>query len=593
MKISTKDILSLYWRHAWRYRGYVIGLLIMIPVALFSFRLLPPIIVASILNRLSSGDYVVGQVWESFSSEIVAYAIVTLLGGIVAWRIVVIIIWKLEASVVRDLYRAMFAKLMSLDTNFHANSFGGSLVSQTNKLTGSYIRLADTFVFQVYTLVLSLAFISILLIDSAPLFVAGMLTFSALFIIFTVILSRRVRNLAATEAAAQNRTTGYLADAVTNVMAVKAFASKNAESKRFAKATENTRQRTLDVMWAAMKRDLFASTVTSSLQVMAVIVAIISVVMWQSDIGTVFLVLTYSILVADRLWEFNSNVLRNYNRSIGDAQEGVSTLNRPLLVADADNPLPLAVKEGRINFSNVNFAHEEDQTKKSLFKNFNLEIRPGEKIGLVGHSGSGKTSLTKILLRFMDIESGQILIDGQDISKAAQDELRSHLAYVPQEPLLFHRSIAENISYGQPNASETQIIDAAKKAHAHEFIKDLPDQYQTLVGERGVKLSGGQRQRIAIARAMLKDAPILILDEATSALDSESEKLIQDALWKLMEGRTAIVIAHRLSTVQKMNRIIVLEGGKIVEQGSHTELLSKKGVYSRLWKHQSGGFLED
>jgi ATP-binding cassette subfamily B protein len=222
-----------------------------------------------------------------------------------------------------------------------------------------------------------------------------------------------------------------------------------------------------------------------------------------------------------------------------------------------------------------------------------LSIHAGEKIGLVGHSGSGKTTFTRLLLRFSDLDKGEILIDGQNIANITQDDLHNEIAYVPQEPLLFHRSIKENISYGQPAASMSEIDKAAKQAHAEDFIEQLPKGYETLVGERGVKLSGGQRQRIAIARALLKDAPILLLDEATSALDSESEALIQDALWKLMEGRTAIVIAHRLSTIQRMDRIVVMDDGKIVEQGSHKKLLKLGGTYAKLWARQSGGFIED
>jgi ATP-binding cassette subfamily B protein len=222
-----------------------------------------------------------------------------------------------------------------------------------------------------------------------------------------------------------------------------------------------------------------------------------------------------------------------------------------------------------------------------------LKIKAGEKVGLVGHSGSGKTTLTRILLRFSDIQKGTIAIDGQDITHITQDDLRRHIAYVPQEPILFHRSLAENIGYGQANASQAEIKAVAKLAHADEFIASLPEKYKTLVGERGVKLSGGQRQRVAIARAMLKNAPILVLDEATAALDSESEALIQDALWKLMEGRTAIVVAHRLSTIQKMDRIIVMDDGKVIEQGTHKELLRLNGQYAKLWQRQSGGFIED
>ena len=241
----------------------------------------------------------------------------------------------------------------------------------------------------------------------------------------------------------------------------------------------------------------------------------------------------------------------------------------------------------------VTFTHDEGQGD-TLFHDFSLTVNPGEKIGLVGSSGSGKTTLTKLLLRFADIDSGEIAIDGQDIAEVTQASLREQIAYVPQEPLLFHRSVRENIAYGRPDATDTEIEKAAKKAGAYDFIVNLQDGFDTLVGERGVKLSGGQRQRIAIARAILKNAPILILDEATSALDSESEALIQKSLETLMKNRTSIVIAHRLSTIAKLDRIIVLENGRIVEDGTHDQLLAKKrGVYAKLWARQSGGFIED
>ncbi len=237
--------------------------------------------------------------------------------------------------------------------------------------------------------------------------------------------------------------------------------------------------------------------------------------------------------------------------------------------------------------------HDGGSKQDARIQDLKRRIKPGEKVGLVGHSGSGKTTLTRILLRFSDIQDGEITIDGQNISHISQDDLRRSISYVPQEPLLFHRSIKENITYGRPDASEEAMRVIARKAHADDFIDKLPKKYETLVGERGVKLSGGQRQRIAIARAMLKNAPILVLDEATSALDSESEALIQDALWKLMEGRTAIVIAHRLSTIQRMDRIVVLDNGRIVEQGSHKELIRQNGTYAQLWIRQSGGFIEE
>jgi ATP-binding cassette subfamily B protein len=301
--------------------------------------------------------------------------------------------------------------------------------------------------------------------------------------------------------------------------------------------------------------------------------------------------LSYTTTIVDQLFQFSNNALRNYNRSIGDASQMIATLAEPPAVTDPSGPESAKIKTGDIAFQNVVFKH--DGSDDAIFDKLSLRIRHGEKIGLVGHSGSGKTTFTRLLLRFSDIDDGEILIDGQNIARITQDDLHKVIAYVPQEPLLFHRSIQENIAYGDSEASDAAVKLAAKRANADEFITSLPDGYDTLVGERGVKLSGGQRQRIAIARAMLKDAPILVLDEATSALDSESEVLIQDALWKLMEGRTAIIIAHRLSTIQHMDRIIVLDEGRIAEEGSHKKLIKAGGTYARLWAHQSGGFIDD
>lgn len=592
---TTTQTLKTYWQHAWHYPRYVIGLLIMLPVGNLSFRLVPPLIAAHILQRLARGDYVKHDVIGSFGLDMLTYGLLTVFGGTIAYRVIIYMVWKLETFVVRDLQRTMFRHYMNLSASFHADSFGGSLVSRTTKFYNSYVRLADTFIFQLYPTLITFVFVGITLYSRAPLFVWLLLAFSILFVAFTVVLSRRVRELSAVEADAQNNTTGYLADSITNIMAIKSFASAKPENQRFGKATENTRRKSIDVMWASTKRDLFASSITTSLQTMAIIVSVIAVVTYGANVATAFLILTYSVLISDQLWQFSAQTLRNINRSLGDSREAILTLSEPLSVSNPLKPEPPRIKSGEIVFRNVMFDHEPNEASKQdvLFSNFNLSIKAGEKVGLVGHSGGGKTTLTRLLLRFMDVDGGEILVDGQNIAHLTQDALRSSITYVPQEPLLFHRSLSENISYGKKDASEAEIIKASKMAHAHEFVKDLPNGYDTLVGERGIKLSGGQRQRVAIARAMLKDAPILLLDEATSALDSESEVLIQDALWKLMESKTAVVIAHRLSTIQKMDRIIVLENGNIVEQGTHKKLLEQKGTYAKLWAHQSGGFIED
>ena len=267
-------------------------------------------------------------------------------------------------------------------------------------------------------------------------------------------------------------------------------------------------------------------------------------------------------------------------------------LDEPRLVEDAPGAPELNVTAGDIDFEHLGFAYADAADGDRVFTDLNLHIPAGQRVGLVGRSGSGKTTLTKLLLRLSDVQDGKVLVDGQDISACTQQSLRRQIAYVPQEALLFHRSIRENIAYGRPDATDEEILRAAEQANAREFIDRLPQGLDTMVGERGVKLSGGQRQRVAIARAILADAPILVLDEATSALDSESEALVQDALENLMRGRTAIVVAHRLSTVAALDRIVVLHDGEIVEDGTHAELAAADGEYAALWNRQTGAFLE-
>lgn len=303
--------------------------------------------------------------------------------------------------------------------------------------------------------------------------------------------------------------------------------------------------------------------------------------------GTVVLAQLYFLSVSTRTWRMGRAVTSIF-KSFSNASEMVEILRQPLEVNDIAQPEKSKIKEGKIEFKNIHFNYENGE---NVFSDFNLTLPAGQKVGLVGHSGAGKSSLFRLLLRFMDLQKGQILIDGQDISQITQDDLRRAISFVPQDPILFHRSLLENIAYSDSNARKEDVIQAAKWAHAHEFIEKLPQKYQTLVGERGIKLSGGERQRIAIARAFLKKAPILLLDEATSSLDSVSEKYIQENLKKLMKGKTTLAIAHRISTIQQMDRILVMQDGKMVEDGTHETLLKKKGVYSTLWSHQSNGFL--
>ena len=592
-QLTNTAILKYYLRHGMRYPALLAGMFISAPLAVLFNEFIPALIVAGILDRLAAGDFIRGNIWASFGPDIVAAVLLSALGGIVIWRINMYCNWKLEGKVIRDINQEVFNHLMKMSATFHADNFGGSLVSQTNKLAHAYIRITDTTVFSTGSMLWSLVFTNIILWNKALFFVLILDAFSITFLIAAALLTKQVRYYTKKEAEVSNRQTGQLADGITNVMAVKSFAAEEAEDQRYHMVSEKQRHALMDLMWASLKTQVTFSSVMAIINIVAVTSAVASVVLYDANVATVFLVFAYTNTLRDRLWDFSNNALRNYNRAFGDAQSMMEVLRTEPGVKDPANPEPVRIDKGAIAFQHMSFTHDGSNTDDPLFQDLNLAVQPREKIGLVGHSGSGKTSLTKLLLRFNDIDDGQILIDGQNIADITQSDLRRYIAYVPQEPLLFHRSIHENIAYGNPTATDTEIHEAARKAHAHEFITKLPKGYDTLVGERGVKLSGGQRQRVAIARAILKDAPILVLDEATSALDSESEKLIQAALRELMKGRTTIVIAHRLSTIQSMDRILILDNGTVIEEGSHHQLLKRKGTYAKLWAHQSGGFLEE
>ena len=573
-----------------KYPGYLAGWLIAIPLTTLVNNYLPPLIVAGVIKDLSKNSYPANSLWANFAPEIIWYFALLLL-GIFLWRVVDFCMWHLEQNIQQDIAEQVFRHLLSRSLDFHSNNFGGSLVSQTNKLMGGYVRVQDSTIYQAYGMFCGII-IAIFILGSKSLFIGlGLLIFVLLYLLVAILLAKPIHHHLTRFASAESKQTGMLADAITNVTVIKSFARQKYEKQRFHGATENTKQHLRRFAYVQQFQMMGLGSMGRIIAGFALVSAIISVTNFHADVATVFLIVSYTSVIVDQLFQFSNNTLRNYNRAFGEAKEMANILLQEPEIADPIQPEKLAMEQGLITFDNVTFTH--NGSNGALFQNFDLTIAPGEKIGLVGHSGSGKTTFTRLLLRFSDIQDGQILIDGQNIAHVTQEDLHQAIAYVPQEPLLFHRSIRENIAYGKHNATDADIALAAKSAHAAEFITDLPQKYDTLVGERGVKLSGGQRQRIAIARAMLKNAPILILDEATSALDSESEVLIQDALWKLMDGRTAIVIAHRLSTIQKMDRILVLDGGRVVEQGSHKTLLGQNGVYAKLWAHQSGGFIED
>ena len=585
---TAKRTLYYYWQSFKKYKWLAIGAIVTTPIVVLIRTSLIQLIFANMIDTISAGlpsDQFVPVLLPQGLLLIGLY-----LGGsaVLGW-LRVYWCWKFELKVLYDLGTLCFDTISSQSMRFHNNRFSGSLVSQTNKFLGSFERFFDVLIFDILYFVLMLVSIMIVLVPRAPLFVVGLLVFVGIYTAWSAITFNRIAHLSKEQAEAESRQTGQLADSISNILSVKSYGRESHERRRYANYNRASYNAGMAQLNATMKRDLIFNFVNIGIIAIIVVFMIIGVPVLGLTISTLILIVTYSMNMIGELWDIN-NIFKQINRVFGDAYEMTNILDAEDLVRDLPDAGTLVAQKGDIEFNGITFKHAD--AKAPIFKDFSLSVKPGERIGLVGISGSGKTTLTKLLLRFADVQKGEILIDGQNVSKVRQVSLREAIAYVPQETSLFHRSIADNIAYAHPEASRDEIIRAAKLANAHDFIKDLPDGYETLVGERGVKLSGGQRQRIAIARAILKDAPILVLDEATSALDSESEALIQDALVKLMKGRTSIVVAHRLSTIASLDRIVVLDNGKIIEQGTHQQLLEKHGAYHHLWSRQSGAFLD-
>jgi ATP-binding cassette subfamily B protein len=579
--------LALFWRFTRPY-GLQRNLALFFPVlAVVINAIIAPYVLSQFIDRLQKADITLSGNWPLIAQ----YAALVFLGEVVLWRLALYFAWTFQVNGAREVYLAVFRKLSLESLSFHSNRFGGSLVSQSSKLMGAFERFWDMIIWSVVPMVTTLigSIISLVLLGIWQ-YALFLLIYSIAFGTFVFLGSRFLADRNRKEAIMSTRSSGFLADMVTNVNTVKAFGRENEELQDATKVIGNWHGASNHLKWGVLRTTSIFSSMTTLGAVGALVFATLGAEYNIVSVGTVYLMFVYALNVNRQLWEMN-HIMRMYNRVIGDAHEMTEILHTDVDLVDHSDK-QLVAHSGEVVFDSVTFSHDKGEGEQ-VFKDFGLVIPAGQRVGIVGHSGSGKTTLTRILLRFSDIERGQIKIDGQDISQVTQKSLHEAVAYVAQEPMLFHRSLSDNIAYGKQQASREEIIEAAKKAHAFEFIQKLPDGFSTLVGERGVKLSGGQRQRIAIARAILKNAPILVLDEATSALDSESEKLIQASLDELMNNRTSIVIAHRLSTISKLDRIIVLDNGRVVEDGTHEELLRKKGVYASLWSHQSGGFIEE
>jgi ATP-binding cassette subfamily B protein len=545
-----------------------------------------PVFVSQLLTNIARGNATL----NSSIGLLIGYAIVLILGDVVAMRITIALAYEVELRMQSKVSLQVFRHISAKSLSYHSNQMSGGIVSNANKLNGSIERFWDSLVFTAVPIAATIISVCLTLSFIFWQFAIALAILSAIIIVVIVKSQTNIAPISKQVAEKSSAMTAYFADAITNIAAVKAYAREEAELEHYSSLVKDWRQTSLKEMKSVLLISGSFSLMMMIMNLCAFIAAVLATEYHIAGIGTIYLVINYTLNVVSELWAV-SNTTRTFIRVIGDAGPMISILDEPIDLKDPTKPLKLAVKHGKIEFKNISFTHSDNH--QALFDNFSMTIQPGEQVGLVGRSGAGKTSLTRLLLRFSDVDSGQILIDGQDISKVRQADLHRVIAYVPQEPMLFHRSLRENIAYGKPDASDEEIRQAADRANALDFIEAMPQGLDAMVGERGTKLSGGQRQRVAIARAILKDAPILILDEATSALDSESEKLVQDALVELMHGRTAIVIAHRLSTIASLDRIVVLENGQITEQGSHSQLLEHGATYAKLWSRQSGGFMKE
>ena len=494
-----------------------------------------------------------------------------------------------QAKVMARLRQNAFNYMLLHSHNFFASNFTGSLIQRVGRFSRAFERLSDSLVYNIIPLFVTIVGSVIVTWTTKPLLAVVLLIWVFVFMTFNFFFARWKQKFDIQVAAADSRTTGVLADSITNQNAISLFTGYARETDYFREVTEDQARKT---RFAWNLGDIVDMVQVFLIYVVEFVTFYYAILYWeqgQVTVGTFVLVQVYIIGLSQQLWGFN-RIIRGIYESIADSREMVEILHTPYEIQDVPGAKKLKVTAGEIVFNKVSFNFHET---RPVLRDISLTIRPGEKVALVGPSGAGKTTFVRLILRLYDSTSGNISIDGQDVVRVTQESLRAQVSLVPQDPVLFHRSLLENIRYGRFDATDEEVLAAAKLAHCDEFIEELPDKYETFVGERRIKLSGGERQRVAIARAILKNAPILILDEATSSLDSHSEALIQDALDTLMRGRTTIAIAHRLSTIRKMDRIIVLENGVVLEQGTHEELVGKEGsLYKKLWELQAGGFIK-
>lgn len=587
MASSTAGVTKLFWNQAKRYSGQMFVIVMGVALAEAIGSVATPIYIKKFFDILTQNS-------PSLSAANQARAVLWVLvafwfSGWFLWRMVGIVTTIFQTRIMTDLQDVSFQYLIRHSFQFFSDTFAGSLVKKVNRLSNAFEEVADNIQFGIIPFFIALFGALFVIFSRSHLIGAAFFLWILTFIIFNVVYSRWKVKFDVIRSELESSATGVLSDSLSNALNIRLFSAYTEEEAYFRSKLEGVRK--------ARVRSWGMSELSSTVQyflslVVQSVVFYVSIRSWQEGrltVGDFVLFQSYFILLLGKVRD-SERIIRRIYGSYADAKEMVDILEIPHEIRDIRSAKNLRITKGEIVFEGVNFSY---QKTRPMLKNFDLKINAGEKVGIVGPSGAGKSTIVKLLFRLYDIQKGKIRIDGQVIARVTQQSLHEQISLVPQEPLLFHRTLMENIRYGRRDATDEEVIEAARRAHCHEFIQKLPLGYETFVGERGVKLSGGERQRVAIARAILKNAPILVLDEATSSLDSESEALIQEALQELMQEKTVIAIAHRLSTIMQMDRIIVIDGGKVADSGTHARLLTREGIYQKLWNIQASGFTEE
>ena len=579
--LSNRQVLAFVGRYWARRRG-MLAVTILLYLVAIAFEMMAPRASEGLVDAALRGPAHAPDAWRAWGLFVGVYMAFYLI------RNVAIRVWNpLSARTMQEITDEGFARVQSFSSDWHGATFAGATVRRLSRAMWGYDVVADALVLWIGPALVVLAGLSVQMMLRWPMVGGFSLAMIALYITTNILISTyyvRAANLRSV--ALDSRIGGALADSISSNPTVKSFGAEPREASRIARVTADWRRATIRTWNRYADSWLFHNLMLAALQAGLTGLLLVLWTQGKAGAGDVAFVVTSFLVMSGYLRNIGDNI-RMLQRGLADVEDVARFALTEPQVADAPGAPSFRPAAGEIAFEHVTFGY--DAASAPIYRDFSLRIRPGERVALVGATGSGKSTFIKLIQRLYDLQGGRILIDGVDIATVAQGALRGGIALVPQDPALFHRSIAENIAYGQPGASTEDIAEAARRARAHDFIIGLPKGYGTLVGERGVKLSGGERQRVALARAFLADAPILVLDEATSSLDVATEVQVQAASEALMAGRTTIVIAHRLSTIRGADRILVFEGGKVIEQGRHGELVALGGAYARLHAVALGG----